>query len=373
MYPKGRAWIELDMRNLASNLKKLEGLVPKDCLLMPAVKANAYGHGAVLVAKTLQNIGIQDFCVASVGEAVELREAGITGRILILGYTSPKDFRELSHYSLIQTVLDYSYAKRLQDYGYPLMVHIGIDTGMHRLGERSENLEKICRIWELGNLRVTGVFSHLCVSDGESDGEREYTYGQINKFDAVIRHLRAKGITGFRTHMQGSYGILNYPELHYDYARPGIALYGVLSSPGDKIRSDISLDPVLSLKARIICVKQLHAGETAGYGQTYRAEKEMKMAVVSIGYADGIPRELSNKGKVLVNGYKVPVIGRVCMDQLSIDVSDIPCVSPGDEAVLIGREESGQITADEFAYMAGTISNEILSRLGNRLNRIAMF
>ena len=228
MYLKGRAWIELNMENLASNLEQLRGLLPKGCLLMPAVKANAYGHGAVPIGKALQDMGIRDFCVASVGEAVLLRETGITGRILILGYTSPGDFQELSHYDLTQTVVDFSYAKQLQGYGKPLAVHVGIDTGMHRLGERSENLERICRIWQLENLRVTGVFSHLCAADGVSDEEKAYTYRQVSSFDSVIRYLRKRGITGFKTHIQGSYGILNYPELQYDYARPGIALYGHL-------------------------------------------------------------------------------------------------------------------------------------------------
>ncbi len=369
MDQKGRAWIELDMKNLASNLEQLKKLLPESCSIMPAVKANAYGHGAALIGRALQDMGIRDFCVASAGEGAELREAGITGQILVLGYTAPEEFRELPRYDLTQTAVDFSYAKQLQDYGIPLTVHVGVDTGMHRLGERSENLEKVCRIWEFERLKITGIFSHLCVSDGVSGGERAYTYRQIGAFNSVIRYLRERGITGFKTHLQGSYGILNYPELRCDYARPGIALYGVLSSPGDRTVSDINLKPVLSLKARIACVKALHAGETTGYGQAYTAEREMRTAAVSIGYADGIPRELSNKGKVLVNGYEAPVIGRVCMDQLTVDVTDIPRVSPGDEAVLIGRCGDEQITADEFARMAGTISNEILSRLGSRLHR----
>lgn len=369
MDQKGRAWIELDMKNLAFNLGQLKGLLPKGCSVMPAVKANAYGHGAALIGKALQDMGVQDFCVASVGEAAELREAGITGQILILGYTSPRQFPELSHYELTQTVIDFPYAGQLQNYGRPLAVHVGVDTGMHRLGERSENIEKICKIWEFDHLKVTGVFSHLCVSDGVSDREKTYTCRQIEKFDSVIRQLKKRGITGFKTHIQGSYGILNYPGLHYDYVRPGIALYGVLSSPGDRTAAAVNLRPVLSLKARVACVKQLHKGETAGYGQAYTAEKRRKTAVVSIGYADGVPRALSGRGKVLVNGYKAPMIGRICMDQLLIDVSDIPHVSPGDEAVLIGSSGTEQITAGEFARMTGTISNEILSRLGTRLSR----
>lgn len=372
MYQKGRAWIELDMKNLAANLKQLQGLLPEDCLLMPAVKANAYGHGAALIGRALQDMGIRDFCVASVGEAVLLREAGITGQILILGYTSAEELPELSRYDLTQTVVDFAYAQKLQSCGRALNVHVGVDTGMHRLGERCENIGKICRIWQFGRLKVTGVFSHLCVSDGASDEERAFTRRQIADFRSVIRQLREKGITGFKTHIQGSYGILNYPDLRCDYARPGIALYGVLSSPGDKTAAGICLKPVLSLKARIACVRRLHAGESAGYGRAYTAGRERKIAAVSIGYADGVPRELSDRGKVLVNGCSAPMIGRICMDQLLIDVSEIPEISPGDEAVLIGKCGNMQITAGEFADMAGTISNEILSRLGSRLERISV-
>lgn len=372
MYQKARAWIELDIKNLAHNLEQLKKLLPAECEIMPAVKANAYGHGAILIGQALQSMGISNFCVASVNEAIELRNAGITGQILILGYTSPHQFSELLHYDLVQTVVDFSYAKELQEYGKPICVHVGIDTGMHRLGERSDDIEKVCKIWEFNHLKVTGVFSHLCVSDGTSSEEKAFTHKQIAEFDSVIRCLEKQGISGFKTHIQGSYGILNYPDLRYDYARPGIALYGILSSSSDKTVADVNLKPVLSLKARIACVKPLRAEETAGYGQDYTAEKEMKIAVVSIGYADGIPRSLSNRGYVVVNSCRVPMIGRICMDQLLIDVSTLPHVLPGDEVVLIGKCGSEQITASEFAHMAGTISNEILSRLGSRLDRIVV-
>lgn len=372
MYQKGRAWIELNIENLVYNLGQLKKFLPAECAVMPAVKANAYGHGAVLIGRALQNRGIRDFCVASVKEGIELREAGITGQILVLGYTSPQQFQELSHYGLTQTVIDFSYAKQLQNYGHPLDVHVGIDTGMHRLGERSDNIENIYNIWGLEHLKISGIFSHLCVSDGISEAEKAFTYKQIAEFNSVIENLNKRGISGFKTHIQGSYGVLNYPNLRYDFVRPGIALYGVLSSPYDKTIVNANLKPVLSLKARIECVKKLYIGESAGYGQTYVATKEMKIAAVSIGYADGVPRELSNKGYVLVNGYKVPIIGRICMDQLLIDVSKIPHVLSGDEVIFIGKSGKEHITASEFAYAAGTISNEILSRLGNRLDRIVV-
>lgn len=372
MYQKGRAWIELNIANLAHNISQFKSILSPRCAIMPVVKANAYGHGAVIIAEALQDFGIKDFCVATVKEAVELREAGISGQLLILGYTSPKQITDLVRYDLTQTVIDYPYAKLLNDYGQAVSVHIGIDTGMHRLGERSENIEDICKIWEFEHLNITGVYSHLCVSDGVRDTERNLTLKQVAEFNSVINSLHRKGIRRFKTHIQGSYGVLNYPSLKFDYARLGIALYGVLSSPNETTVSDIKLKPVLSLKARIACVKQLHKGEAIGYGFTYKARKEMRIAVVAIGYADGIPRTLSNKGFVLINGKKAAIIGRICMDQLMVDVTGISGVSSGDEVIFIGKSGEREILAADLADSIGTISNELLSRLGSRLGRISI-
>ena len=372
MYQKGRAWIELNIDNLVHNISQFKNILSPQCAIMPAIKANAYGHGAVIIAEALQDLGIKDFCVATVNEAIELREAGISGQLLILGYTSPKQFSDLVHYNLTQTVIDYPYAKLLNDYGQAVFVHIGIDTGMHRLGERSENIKDIYKIWEFENLKITGVYSHLCVSDGAGDAERNLTLKQVAEFNSVINSLHRKGIRHFKAHIQGSYGVLNYPSLKFDYVRLGIALYGVLSSPRDTIISDIKLKPVLSLKARIACVKQLHNGEAIGYGFTYKATKEMQIATVTIGYADGIPRELSNKGAVLINGKKAAIIGRICMDQLMIDVTGIQGVSCGDEVILIGKSGDSEILAADLANSIDTISNEILSQLGSRLGRVSI-
>lgn len=373
MYQKGRAWIELNIDNLIHNINQFKNILSPQCAIMPVIKANAYGHGAVIIAKALQDLGIKDFCVATVNEAILLRESGILGQLLVLGYTSPEQFSDLVHYNLTQTIIDSSYAKLLNNYGQAIFAHIGIDTGMHRLGERSENIKDIYKIWEFSNLKITGIYSHLCVSDGSSDAEKNLTLKQIAEFNFVIDTLHKKGIHNFKTHIQGSYGVLNYPSLQFDYARLGIALYGVLSSPNDKIIANISLKPVLSLKARIACIKQLHKGESIGYGFTYTAKKEMQIADVTIGYADGIPRELSNKGFVLINGKKAAIIGRICMDQLMIDVTDIQGVSCGDEVIFIGKSGDSEILAADIANNIGTISNEVLSQLGNRLDRIVNY
>ncbi len=370
--PKNRAWVELDLKHLEQNVRQLEALLPKGCRLMPVVKADAYGHGAVLVSRALWKLGIRQFCVASAEEGAELRRAGIGGEILILGYTSPSCFSMLSDFDLTQTVIDYEYGRILQRFGKKLKVQIAVDTGMHRLGERSTEFSKILELWKFQNLEITGVFSHLCVSEGASEEERRFTEQQAADYDHLLQSLERAGITGFRTHLQASYGILNYSEFTYDLARAGIALYGCLSSPGDRIRCPVTLTPVLSLKARIACVRWLHPGEGVGYGLRYRAVGERKIAVVSIGYADGIPRELSGKGCALVRGRKAPIVGTICMDQLFLDVTNIREAAQGDEAVFIGQSGDACILAEEMARQAGTISNELLCRLGKRLGRMSV-
>ncbi len=372
MYQKSRAWIELNIENLKHNVEQFRGLLPRDCALMPAVKANAYGHGAVLISKALQEHGVQSFCVASVTEGIELRNAGIEGEILVLSYTHPSQFQDLIAYHLIQTVVDGKYAQELQKDGREFTVHIGIDTGMHRLGERWENIEEILKIFHYPNLKVTGIYSHLCVSDGMSQMERSYTIEQIHHFEYVIEELHRNGIDNFKCHLQGSYGILNYSELCFDYARVGIALYGILSGIEDQINATIDLKPVLSLKTRVESVRVLYRGESAGYGLTYSTRKNQKIGVLSIGYADGVPRNLSNCGYVLCNGKMAPIIGRICMDQMMVDFSGMEQVEAGDEVVLIGKSGKLEIRAEDMANWAGTITNEILSRMGGRLERVAV-
>ena len=392
-----RAWIEVDREKLLHNVEELKRLSGTACELMPAVKANAYGHGDILISRILQTAGIDNFCVASADEAVRLREAGISGQILILGYTHPEEFPELVQYGLTQTVVDQEHARRLSQYAgrRKIRIHVGVDTGMHRLGIPHDRMDLIEEVWKLPGLDITGIFSHLCVSDGTTQAEEAYTREQIRRLRFVTEYLHRKGFRGFQSHIQGSYGLLNYPEYSFDLARPGIALYGVLSSAKDKVKTEACLSPVLALKARIACVKELPAGEAAGYGLTYTALSSRKTAIVTAGYADGIPRSLSNCGTALVGGRRVPVIGRVCMDQLTLDVTDVPGVSAGDEVVFIGhscgkraggrdRQTPGSstsgnpamisdvITAEDMAEAAGTITNEILSRLGTRLGRIAV-
>lgn len=379
--PPHRAWIELDLHALEHNVLFLQSLLPEGCRLMPAVKANAYGHGAVPIAAELNRLGIRSFCVACASEGIELRNAGINGEILILGYTPPEQLPLLQQYHLSQTILDFAYAESLSRSGVRLHVHIAVDTGMHRLGIRCEDIEQIAAVYAFRNLAVDGIYTHLSACDSDSPESRNFTECQIAAFVQATETLKARGCPCRGLHLLSSYGIFNYPEAAGDYVRPGIALYGLLSSDRDSRRilsgkdesaAPSPLRPVLSLKARVASLRTLHEGEAAGYGLAFIADREMKLAVLSIGYADGLPRALSDgNGRVLINGYSAPILGRICMDQTLADISEIPekKVAPGDTAVLIGRSGSLEITAGELADRCGTITNEILSRLGERLER----
>ncbi|MCM1253000.1 MAG: serine racemase VanT catalytic subunit [Clostridium sp.] len=370
---KDRAWIELDMKNLRENVHALESLLPQDCKLMPVVKADAYGHGAVSISKELNRLGVNSFCVAAISEGITLRQNGIKGDILILGYTHPDCFPLLRKYRLTQSVIDFSYARLLNSYGRKIKVHIKIDTGMRRLGERAERIKEICQIFHCENLIIEGIYTHLCADETKTEPNRAFTLKQAHSFFDVISELKAHGYICKKIHLLASYGLINYPEYAGNYARVGIALYGVLSSRTDIKNCPISLYPVLSVKARIALTKDLYAGETAGYGLQYTAKSDKKIAVLSIGYADGIPRSLScENGKVLINGANAPVIGQICMDQMLVDITDIPNVKSGDIAVIIGKSGQKEITAYDLAEKSGTITNEILSRLGARLSRIPL-
>ena len=368
---RARAWVEVDRGALAHNVRFLQSCLQESCELMPAVKANAYGHGALLVAKELNLLGVRAFCVASAPEGAALRKGGIRGDILVLGYTHSSQFGLLKRYRLTQSVVDLSYAKSLLESGRRLHVHIGVDSGMHRLGIPARNVEEIAALMEDRHLQVDGIYTHLATSDGTSSADRIYVKKQVNAFEGLLAALEQRGLELPDIHMQASYGVLNYPELAGDYARVGIALYGVLSTGADSEEWDDSLIPVLSLKARVASVRALGMGESAGYGTGFTATHDMYIATITIGYADGVPRELSAYGgEVLIRGQRAPIIGRICMDQLLTDVSGIPQAKQGDIAVLIGSSGREKITVGDVADRCGTITNEVLSRLGERLERV---
>lgn len=370
-YPKARAWIELDRAALRHNVERLRSLLPEGCALMPAVKANAYGHGAVLAAKELNRLGVRAFCVAAAEEGAELRRHGVRGEILVLGYTHPGQVPLLRRYHLTQTVVDADHARQLNDCGKKLRVHLKIDTGMRRLGVPAEQKAEIAQVFQLRSLRVQGVFTHLCADETRGGEDEAFTLIQAAAFCEVLGDLRKRGLSYGRAHLLSSYGLLNYPELGGAYARVGIALYGVLSGRAGLETCPVALRPVLSLKARVASVKDLRKGERAGYGFGYTAECDRRIAVLTIGYADGFPRALSRgRGKVLLKGTEAPVVGLVCMDQTLVDVTGIPGVESGDIAVVIGASGQREISVCDLSEAGETITNEVLSRFGARLSRV---
>lgn len=420
---RSRAWAEIDLASLAHNVRYLQSLMPIHCALMPVVKANAYGHGAALIARELNAMGIRSFCVACVSEGVKLRQQNIVGEILVLGYTHPDQFPLLDQYALTQTVVDHAHALALSAYACsvsrrsllsgqaqenqtiqgtpsrchllsgqtpkntdarkvpPLPVHIAIDTGMHRLGEPAEHAMQVQEMLTLPGLQVTGMYTHLAAAGGADPASRNFTHEQIENFYRLTSQVLSSPCGSpknsatlsscVKLHLQASYGILRYPLPDVDCARPGIALYGLLSNAADTHAIADRLRPVLSLRARVASVHQLSPGESAGYDMAYTATHPAAIATVTIGYADGLPRSLSEgKGAVLLHGQFAPIVGRICMDQLLADVTAIPGVKPGDIATLIGRDGEKSISAADLADACGTITNELLCCLGPRLERV---
>lgn len=362
-----RAWIELNPEHLAHNAAELQQQMPEGCRLMAVVKTEAYGHGAFAIASRLEQMGVEAFAVATLEEGIRLRRYGIRGEILVLGYTSPGRARELRRYGITQTLIDFAYANSLNRQGMAVKCHIKIDTGMHRLGISSQETEKVKRIFRMKNLKITGIYTHLCCADSRGCREEAFTREQIRRFQGLLEELISSGITVPKTHIQSSYGLLNYPELACDYVRVGIALYGVLSQPGRDTRLQPKLKPVMALKARVVLLRAVSAGETVGYGRTFTAARDSRIAILPIGYGDGLPRSLSNKSGVMIRGQYAPVAGRICMDQLAVDVTEIPGVSLGDVATVICGETDAELSAPMVAETAETISNELLCRMGARL------
>ncbi len=369
-----RAWIELDAGALRHNAAQLRGLLPPECGLMAVVKANAYGHGAVPCARICQEAGITAFGVATAAEGAQLRESGIRGEILVLGYSGAEDVPLLVRHRLSQAVAGEDHARLLASCGVPLRVHLKLDSGMHRLGFPWQGLEALDRVFACRNLRVAGLFTHLSDAETPDDEGLRRTRRQVRRFFQAVQGLRRAGRNPGILHVQGSYGLLNCGGIPgCGWVRAGIALYGVLSAPGDVTHFAPDLRPVLSLRARCAQIRSLPSGDRAGYDGAFIARRPTTLALLTIGYADGWPRSLSNgTGRVLVRGQSAPIAGLICMDQMLADVTGIPGVSPGDTATLIGRDGDAVLSAGESAQAAGTITNELLSRLGGRLERVVV-
>ncbi len=355
-----RCYAKISIKNLISNLDNILSLLPDGCKLIPVIKADAYGHGAVEFAKALGNKYM--FAVATLGEALELRRNGIENEILVLGVTPSEDAHLLAENNITQTVADLDYAKSLKS---NLKVHIKLDTGMSRLGFNKDNLEDILELKKLKNLEITGVFSHFAESDNLSS---DFTDLQFSRFKEFTSSLDIP----FK-HICNSAGILAHPDKYLSAVRAGIILYGAYPSKEVKkkylsLHSDKPFREVMTFVSKVAQVHSVKKGEYIGYSRTYKAERDITVATVSAGYADGIPRALSNKGRVKINGETFNIVGNVCMDLLMVDVTDSKSkVKRGDEVLFWGEEG---ITIDEYADLCGTISYEIYTKVTKRVDRV---
>ncbi len=361
--------VEIDLRALRHNAATLCADLPAGCSMMAVVKADAYGHGAVAVARTLYREGIRHFAVATAEEGIALRRAGLQGEILILGYTDPSAARALYAWRLTQTVISPAHAAALDAAGHPLSVHLKIDSGMHRVGIEATDAQTIRdTVAGLSHLRVRGMFTHLCVADDPTQAGVAFTRTQLACFEEAIATLRSCcPDTELALHARNSAGICYHPPRPWEtLVRSGIGLYGLDAAA----QHHPTLRPVLSFRSRIILLRRIGPGETVGYGRTWRAARESLIATVPVGYADGLPRLWGSRGgEVLIRGVRCPIAGRICMDQLTVDVTDLPAVAEGDEVTLIGSNGRERITADEIAQRCDTISYELLSRMGARPTR----
>ena len=355
-----RAAKEFSAPALLHNLQEIKRLIPAKTKVMAVVKADAYGCDAQLVARTLERVGVDFFAFATIEEAIELRRAGIKSRLLILGYTSAQRAKELKHYSLIQTIVSEAHGQALARTGLPIECHLAVDTGMHRLGV-APDLETVRRLYALPSLKITGIFSHLGSSDQLDTASILRTQAQIICFDDLLAGLSARNIAYGLTHLQSSYGILNYPEKQYDYVRPGILLTGSLSVPNEPTKQKINVQPILTLKALLVDKKTVAAGEAIGYGLATVFDRPTMIGIVSIGYCDGVPRALSNQGfQLSYQGVLLPQVGLICMYMLLIDLTDYPELALESWLEVISDWTN---TADQ----AQTIPNELISRLGSRV------
>lgn len=370
-----RTWAEVSMERLEHNYRALRGLTPYGTRFMGLVKADAYGHGAVPVAKKLEELGADYLGVACLDEAIELRDAGIKAPILILGCTPSIYTEELVKYGISQACYDLDYAKALSagavKAGGTLTVHIQCDTGMTRLGflcheeQMEQSAKEIYEAVQLPGLKAEGIFTHF----SDSDGSEEYTMMQFERFLEIIRRVKELGYEFAIRHCANSAATLLYPATYLDMIRPGIVLYGHF--PDANMDPGLcDLVPVLELKSRVATVRSVPAGTPVSYGRTNTLKRDSRLAVIPIGYGDGYCRGFSNKITVLINGKKAPVTGRICMDMCMVDVTDFPEVKEGDVAVIYGSDGVDTQSVEAGAEIMNTISYELLCVLTKRIPRV---
>jgi len=369
-----RVYAEININNIIDNLANIKKHVGEDTNVMLVIKADGYGHGAIPISKALNHEDIDYLGVATIDEAVSLREVGIELPILVLGFTPEDRYEDLINYNIAQTIYQESMVERLSEVAVSLereaVVHIKIDTGMNRIGFIStpETVHIIDQISKMEGIIIEGLFTHFSKAD---EGTRDYTDNQINIFNHMVVALSEIGIKPPIIHLSNSAGMIDYRKAHGNMVRVGIALYGLY--PSDEVNhKDILLKPSLSLKSHVIFVKDINTGDKVSYGGIYTATSKRRVATVPVGYGDGYPRALSNIGRVIINGQYAPIIGRICMDQFMVDVTDIGEVNCNDLVTLIGEDQGISITVEEIASLRDTINYEIICQLGKRIPRVYM-
>jgi len=363
-------WAEIDLDAIAHNVRQLKRHIGERVKLMAVVKANAYGHGAVPVARTALESGAERLAVNRVVEGIELRRAGIAAPILVLGYFPPWEAEAVVRHGLIPTVTEREVASALAEaagrLGKAVPIHIKVDTGMGRFGLLPEEVVDFVQgLADFPNLHLEGLYTHFAAAD---EADKSYTRRQFGIFLDVLKRLEEAGVEVPIRHAANSAATLDLPETHLDMVRCGIAIYGLY--PSAEVSRSVPLRPAMSLKSRVARLRTLPAGSCISYGCTYITSSPTRVALVPVGYGDGYHRLLSNRGQVLIRGRRAPILGRVCMDQLVVDVSDIPGVRLNDEVVIFGRQGEGEISAEEVAAWAETINYEVTTSVLPRVTRV---
>lgn len=364
-------WAEINLDNLAHNMRETRRIVKKDTKITAVIKADGYGHGAVCIGQTLLDNGANRFAVATLSEAIQLRASFSDIEIMVLGYTPESLARDIINNNIIQTVYNLEQAKEFSkialELNKKLTVHIKIDSGMNRLGMQNNDntIFEILEMSKLNGLFIEGIFTHFAMAD---ELDKTYTIQQVEKFNKIVDTLKEKGLDIPIKHVSNSAAIIDLPQYNMDMVRAGIMLYGLYPSK-DVNHNDVKLKEVMCLKAKVSQVKEIEAGCGVSYGLKHKCEKESKVATLPIGYADGFTRMLSGKANVMLANKKVPIIGNICMDQCLIDVTNLD-VSIGDEVVLFGGNNTNGISIDSVSELLNTINYEIVCMVDKRVPRV---
>ncbi|MDV4152646.1 alanine racemase [Clostridium sp. AL.422] len=364
-------WAEIDLNNLINNIEEIKRRSNKSEII-GVVKANAYGHGAVEVSKALLSCNVKKLAVANIVEAIELRENDINAPIMLLGISEEFAIAELINYDVEPTVSTLHFANKLNEKAKEInrivKIHIALDSGMGRIGFRNntKDIEDIISISKLSNLSIDSIFSHFSTADSI---DKSYSKKQMDIYNSILSKLDAEGVTIDKRNLSNSAAIIDIPESHYNYVRPGIIQYGYYPS-SEVNKNDIDLKPVLTWKTRILYLKEVDENEYIGYGKNYKTNKKTLIATLPVGYADGYSRGLSNRGSVIIKGKLAPIIGNVCMDQFMVDVTHIEGVETGDEVILLGSDGEIKFDAEDMANILNTISYEVLCLIGRRAPRV---